>query len=149
MSVSKTLFGATVQVPTRGEKGWGTEMTNITSQLVDFANGIGNLVGSTAFFNLSVASVTGTAGGTITPTCNLLILSAAGPVTLSNSLPLANRTTGMPNLVAIVGTSDTNTITIEDGGNIKLNGDIVIGQGDTLLLVWDNTSLWVELSRNN
>jgi hypothetical protein len=148
MSVSKSLFGATVNVPTRGEKGWGTEGTNILVQLIDFANGAGNLVSGVAFVNQAITATVATAGSTINPTHNVIVITAASAVTLSGSLPVANRTSSFTNFVILIGTSDTNTITILDGGNVLLNGDCVLGVGHCLSLVWDG-SQWIELFRNN
>ena len=37
------------------------------------------------------------------------------------------------------GTSNTNTITIVDNANTKLNGNVVLGLNETLTLMWNDT----------
>lgn len=52
----------------------------------------------------------------------------------------------------IVGTSDTNTVTIYDNSNVQLAGDatITLGIGDTLHLAWSALlGDWLEISRAN
>lgn len=148
MSISKSLFGSTVNVPTRGEKGWATEVTNIITQLVDFANGVGSVVSGVSFLNMSTTTKTATAASTINPTHNVMVVSAAGPVTLSTTIPIASWIVSYANYIILIGTSDTNTITIEDGGTVLLNGNCTLGLGKSIILVWDATSKWVEVSRN-
>lgn len=48
----------------------------------------------------------------------------------------------------IVGTDDTNTVTITNTGNVKLNGSITLGLDDMIYLIWDgNDSKWAEVTR--
>lgn len=50
----------------------------------------------------------------------------------------------------LIGTSDTNTVTLEDGTGLALKGSIVLGADDILELVWSaDDSLWYETNRNN
>jgi hypothetical protein len=52
-------------------------------------------------------------------------------------------------LLRIVGASDTNTVKLEDGDGLALNGYIYLGAGTILQLMWDNDNLvWREVSRN-
>lgn len=52
--------------------------------------------------------------------------------------------------LTLIGTSDTNTVTLEDGDGLSLNGTCVLGAEDVLELVWsDDDSLWYETNRNN
>lgn len=46
----------------------------------------------------------------------------------------------------LIGTSDTNTITLNDGTGLKLNGSITLSNGSILKLIW-NGSLWIESGR--
>lgn len=49
-------------------------------------------------------------------------------------------------ILIIEGTNDTNTVTIADGGNVKLTASSrTLGAGDTLMLIW-NGSDWLEVS---
>jgi len=55
-------------------------------------------------------------------------------------------------IVIIQGTNDTNTLQINDGTNTQLAGgaNVVLGQGDTLVAIWDSgDSVWYEISRAN
>lgn len=46
----------------------------------------------------------------------------------------------------LIGTSDSNTITLNDGTGLKLNGPMTLFSGSILKLIW-NGSLWVESGR--
>ena len=45
-------------------------------------------------------------------------------------------------------TSDTDTITLETGGNVLLSGQFIGGNGSILYLQWDGATQWVEGGRN-
>jgi hypothetical protein len=151
MSIVKTLFGNSVSVPQRGEKGWGADVTNILSQLIDGVGGAINLVSGIAFIFRSRANTTVTAGLQITITSNTHKLTAASAVTLNTTNPLtAGLSTGQE--LRLIGTSDTNTITIKHspGGTpaTKLNGTMVLGEDDCIDLEWNGT-IWQETSRSS
>lgn len=49
----------------------------------------------------------------------------------------------------LIGTSDTDTVTLENGDGLELNGECVLTQGAILALRWNATSsLWTERYRN-
>ena len=50
-------------------------------------------------------------------------------------------------MLTIVGRSNTNTLTLQDGDGLVLNGTAVLGLADVIRLMW-NGSLWVERRRN-
>lgn len=50
-------------------------------------------------------------------------------------------------MLTIVGKSDTNTLTLEDGNGLKLNGAAVLGENDVLRLLWRG-DVWVERRRS-
>jgi len=50
--------------------------------------------------------------------------------------------------ITVIGTSDTNTLTLDNGDGLVLNGSIIIGNNDILRAIW-NGSAWVEITRNN
>lgn len=53
-------------------------------------------------------------------------------------------------IITIIGTSDTNTLTLDDGAGLALSAQIVLGIGDTITLIYISTlDLWVEVSRSN
>lgn len=43
----------------------------------------------------------------------------------------------------IIGTSDTNTVTFEDGDGLLLNGSVTLDSQTTLNLLWDGTQWFV------
>lgn len=45
--------------------------------------------------------------------------------------------------IKLIGRSDTNTVTLDDGNGLKLNGTSVLGADDTMSLTWDGTN-WVQ-----
>lgn len=47
----------------------------------------------------------------------------------------------------LIGRSDTNTVTFEDGTGLSLNGTAILGEDQVLTLIWDS-SAWVELGRS-
>jgi predicted acyltransferase (DUF342 family) len=49
--------------------------------------------------------------------------------------------------LTLIGRNDSQTVTLENGDGLELNGEAVLGASDSLSLVWDGTS-WVEISRN-
>ena len=49
--------------------------------------------------------------------------------------------------LVLQGTSDVNTITIQDGANTAMAGNCILGANDTLTLIWNGTD-WVEICRS-
>lgn len=77
-----------------------------------------------------------------------LIKGAGGPVVIVATPPIAAGTTIGQELL-LEGTDDTNTVTIDPGAGVSLNGPIIMGltgPGSCLLLVW-NGNTWKEVSR--
>lgn len=72
----------------------------------------------------------------------------AGPIVLAGMPRIAAGTTVGQELT-LVGTSDTNWLTIPDNGEgVALNGDCVLITNSVLSLVWDGAA-WLEVSRND
>lgn len=70
-------------------------------------------------------------------------------VTLSATTAIANGQYDGQVLI-IQGNADTmGTVTINDGANTRMNGNITLGLGDTIMLIWDSNNTWVEISRSN
>lgn len=72
-----------------------------------------------------------------------------GAVTISAN-PQISAGTAEGNELTIIGRDDTNTVTITNGNGLRLNGDIILGDGDVLGLIWSNTnSKWEEIYRRS
>jgi hypothetical protein len=100
-------------------------------------------------FNLTRESQTSITGNTITVTKSYVYVGSGngGNVTLGPSGTAINN--GVQGDVLILeGSSDVLTVTILDNANTKLNGSMVLGAGDTIMLMFDGSD-WVEISRSN
>lgn len=90
-----------------------------------------------------------TAAGGITPGAYLnqtmFIQGSGGAIDITKNPQIAAGTTVGQKLL-LIGRSDTNTVLLEDGTGLSLNGPHTMGADDTLYLVWDGTN-WVEFAR--
>lgn len=73
------------------------------------------------------------------------IQGSGGAVTVTASPQVAAATTIGQELV-LEGTSDTNTVTLNDGTGLSLNGSATLYNHSSLYLVWDGT-VWAETGR--
>ncbi len=94
-------------------------------------------VGTTAKFVLgtpSIASVT--AGATLSPSASsILVVCSGGAVTLNSTTAItAGSESGQ--LLLLTGTSDTDTVTVPNTGNMYIPSSVTLGRGDTLLIVY-------------
>ncbi len=74
------------------------------------------------------------------------IQGSGGAVNISASPRIAAGTNAGQRLV-LIGCSDTNTVTLQDGNGLLLNGPITLINGSIIELLWDGL-VWVELYRN-
>lgn len=97
-----------------------------------------------------------TASGTITHSQTdlnqVLTLAGDGGAQDASNLPFGSSAPTDATTIRLIGTSDTNTVGLQyndvDYG-ILLNGDVTLGRGDVLELMWNNElSRWIEISRN-
>jgi hypothetical protein len=74
-------------------------------------------------------------------------LQSSGVCTLSNSLGVG---AAIGQVCILENANAGNTITMQVGGNLRLNGAVnyTMGPGDTLTLIW-NGSQWLEIGRSN
>jgi len=100
----------------------------------------------------SPSSVTAVGGVTFTSTNALTvnyIAGSGGAVTVTASPQIAAGTVN-GQMLTLVGTSATNTVKIQDGTGLALNGPWVGALSSVINLEWDNgASVWRETSRNN
>lgn len=88
------------------------------------------------------------AAGTLNPTAaEHRVQGTPGAVTLSAVTAIGDGQEDGERL-SLKGTSNTNTVTILDGANTKLNGAMILGQYDYLELEWDGSD-WNEVARSN
>ena len=90
---------------------------------------------------------TALSNGTLVPVSSYVVLNASSPVSLNAITAIAD---GAPpgTLLILRGTSDVNTVTINDNANTALGANRVLGLNDTLTLVY-NGDVWVELAYAN
>jgi len=85
------------------------------------------------------------AGSTIVPTGTYQPLTSTGSVTTSTSNAIADGTK-VGQLLILVNENSSDTITIDDGANTRLSGDAVLGNDDSLMLIWDGAD-WLEIAQ--
>jgi hypothetical protein len=151
MSIAKTLLNSARTVPETGETGWGSEVTQILVDLIDSNNVTVNKLASGALvlvFGVDTPAALA-ASATITPVDQeMRIQSTGGAVIIDTTTPIAAGEFDGQQL-ELTGLSDTNTVEIQDSGNVAQNGDIILGLGDVIRYWWDNTrSVWQEQFRN-
>lgn len=151
MSIAKTLLGSARVVAETGETGWGAETTQILVDLIDSNNiSIDKLASTSLVHLITPGTATPAAAATLTPTSSYMRISGSGgAVTLDTTTPIAAGEFDGQGL-EIEGTSDANTVTIEDSGNAELNGLVVLASGTWIELRWNDTaSKWRERNRSN
>lgn len=141
--VSKTADSTMVGVLDLNEASSGDRITNVQQE-------INNLKNSTN------ASATVSAGGTIsvstTERVQYFRVSGDGGAQSLSSTPFGSASWIDGTIVRLVGTSDTNTLSLDhndaDNGAI-LNGDCTLAKYNMLTLIWDSEfNRWLETSRN-
>lgn len=90
-----------------------------------------------------------TAGGGISPAGDpiemIFVEGSGGAVNITaNPQIAAGSTVGQE--LNLIGTSASNTVALENGDGLKLNGGIVLNNETIINLLWDG-SLWIEMSR--
>ena len=96
------------------------------------------------------ATATITAGGNITPANarhQLLPVVGDGPAAVSAADVLDTAALD-GDLLILVGTSDTATVTVTTGSSVITNGSCTLGDGDMIEFMYFNT-VWYEKSRSN
>lgn len=87
------------------------------------------------------------AGFTIKAKTGFMQLTAASAVTSDTTTAIEDGV-DIGQFLFLVGTDDTNTVTIKDAANTAMAGDLTLGANDTLFLFWTG-SIWAEISRSN
>lgn len=141
--VSKNADSTMIGVLDLNEASSGDRITNVQQE-------INNLKNSTN------ASATVSAGGTIsvstTERVQYFRVSGNGGAQSLSTTPFGSASWIDGTIVRLVGTSDTNTISLDhndaDNGAI-LNGDCTLAKYNMLTLIWDSEfNRWLEVGRN-
>jgi len=91
-----------------------------------------------------------TAAGGITSTANsrqLMFVQGSGGAVDITANPQISAGTTVGQELLLVGRSDTNTILLENGTGLSINGSFLLGEDSVILLFWDGTN-WTEISRS-
>lgn len=139
-TVSGNVVPGKVILKTADAAGALTERMSINSA------GLFTLAATAAFTPSSVAEIT--AGGGITVTNEFMkIKGSGGAVDITANPQIVAGTNGQQ--VTLMGQSDTDYVTLDDGAGLHLHGQATIGDKDAITLRYDSTdSEWQEISRN-
>jgi len=146
MSYPKSFLGSTYQVPEPDDENVGAAATAILDDLMDAVDGMVFLtVDGDAIQHLPAASTTLPNLGTLTPTHPVhKVRGTSGPVTLSGTQAIADGQRDGQTL-RLQGDDAANTVTIQNGANVRLRGDITLGLYETIDLRWDAVvGDWIE-----
>ncbi len=85
---------------------------------------------------------------TLTPTKSYYKVEGnGGAVSFNATTAIADGTTAGQVLI-LEGNHDTNSVQLPDNANTKLDGSFTIGNGDSIMLIWNGAD-WIEISRSN
>ncbi len=151
MPIAKTLYGTSRDVPLTDERDWGNTMTNVVSDKIDGLDGISLLLATGKVLlksEITTATIADTA--TLTPLTTVHRISGTGAAaTLDGTTAITDGSIDGQWLL-LIGNDNTNTVTIDDAANTRLNGQVILTLGDVIILIWDSTaSEWQEIARNN
>lgn len=121
-----------------------------TTGMGDVVFSIGATITSPNITNAPVATGTVVAGTGITAAMlsRFMYFNTAAAIDITADPQIANGTSGQ--LITIIGSSDTNTLTLDDATGLRLTGQMVLGIGDNITLLYEGTiGDWIEISRSN
>lgn len=128
-------------------------------RVLDFSDGFTS--GSPPSASGSFALVTGTytsataitAGGGITSSAysyEIQYVAGSGGAVDITANPQISAGTTNGDKITIIGTHNTNTVTLDNGTGLSLNGSCVLAAGSSITLIWSAVNtLWIEESRND
>ena len=97
---------------------------------------------------LSTGTITAGTGITTAMLSRFMYHNTASAIDITANPQIADGSSGQ--VITIVGSSDTNTLTLDDGTGLFLSAQMVLGVGDAITLVFNATlDGWVEVSRSN
>lgn len=129
----------------------GDTVTVATSQIIRGAKQFANQL---AFVPKATQTLAATAPIVANDSVLIRVAGSGGAVTLTSAPTIADGTPGQ--IIVLVGTHNTNTVTIQDvanlaGSNVDMGGvDRTLGSGDYLVLCFnDDNSIWEEIVFKN
>lgn len=151
MSTPKTLHLDTIQIPETDEVDWGAEVSAFLATFSEDLDSIAFQDADGNVFQRYLPTTTTIANAaTLTPASSLYRLSGSGGAVTLNGTTAITDGEKDGQILTIKGTSDTNTVTINDSANTSMNGNCTLGDGDVIRFFYDLTSgVWVEEYRNN
>jgi hypothetical protein len=97
---------------------------------------------------LSTGNITANVGITSGMLSTRIYYSGNSAINISSNPQIIDGTNGQ--IITIVGSSDTNTLTLDDADGLSLSAQCVLGIGDSITLMYSSAlDLWVEISRSN
>lgn len=150
MGISQDLFGTTRTVPETGDRNWGSQVTNILLDLMRAVDTGFFLLNQNGVLRLNFQTETLAASATITPARFAhLVTGSGGPITLDATTAIADGSADGQMLI-LLGNNATQTVTVPNSANTRINGSAILALGDALGLFWNATdSNWWELWRNS
>lgn len=128
-------------------------------RVLDFSDGFTSASppsasGSFALVTGTYSSATAiTAGGGITSHAYAYeiqyVAGSGGAVDISANPQISAGTTNGDKLT-IIGTHNTNTVTLDNSNGLSMNGSCILSAGSSITFIWSAiNSLWIEESRND
>ena len=122
MSQSVTFLGSTRYIPESRERNWDAEVTSLLFDLCTALDDTLALESGVGLMKASVTNTTVTASMSLTPTHTVhRVAGSGGAQSLDGTTAVADGSYDRQRL-ELVGTHDTNTVTVPDGANTELNG---------------------------
>lgn len=149
------IVGGTAGAPTRLAAGitsvedYSTENYGATG-MGDVVLNIGATMTDPVITNAPRSTGTVVAGTGITAAMlsRFMYFNTASAIDITADPQIANGTSGQ--IITIIGSSDTNTLTLDDTTGLRLTGQMVLGIGDNITLFYEGTiGDWIEISRSN
>lgn len=145
--VEGAAWGTTI--PATGSENYPTENYGTTG-MGDVVLNIGATMTDPVISNAPRSTGTVVAGTGITAAMlsRFMYFNTASAIDITADPQIANGTSGQ--IITIIGSSDTNTLTLDDATGLRLTGQMVLGIGDNITLFYEGTiGDWIEISRSN
>lgn len=147
--ILKTLLTIQYKVPTSGQPGgWGSAVSSLILHIIDLLNSW-FISTNKVRHKYPVATATLASGATLSPgsvSSIARVSGSGGPVTLNATTAIADGEED-GQLLILVGTHATNTVTVNDAANTDLGANRTLALGSVLALLYnDSRSLWEEMS---